>query len=475
MRKATLFCAITLLVVLIACQPTPENEVVVNKRDGVYEQKIDIAKREEKQGTGSKTEAEQAGESSEPAPTEAPAYEFESHWVDTVSLKSFDVDIDVDVEAPAIAVFPVYRVKSGLFTTNDVRFQSICKTLMGDVSAARSGGATLQDLEEQLEQLQLGEYDPETQSWHPYDQDTYEALAKDIMKEMETAPDEDDFASAFNIQADIMPLKLTYKATDGTLWELDYQENALNITRNVRCIEQPERWVVAGDAISGEPKGTTLQNVSCTEEEARQYVKDFFESADIGEMGISKMEKGRAVDMDTLEIVKEGWVVECARIGGNCAAVNYKWNVSGSHGTLRFEDESYSAGLKAESILLFVDDKGIATITWSNPLDVVRTEVESIEILPFEQIQELIKQAIFNGLSWLGNRDSGKSMGSYYHVTRVALSYCFAPVMDSSEEYYFTPTWFVFLRNNWDQASIVDFVIAINAVDGTRIDLSSVK
>lgn len=471
MRRRICFgLTIVMLAALCACQPTPEKEAVVNKGDGVYEQKIEIAKREEKETLDTGVEKENPEITSEPTPTEVPVYKFESHWTDTVSLKNFDVDIDVDIEAPTTAIFPVYRVKSTPFEVEDARLESICKALMGDINAARSGGATIQDLKEQLEQLQLGEYDPETQTWHPYDKETYDELAGDIMKEMETAPDEEDFTSSV-IQIESLPAQLTYKTEDGTLWELYYQENTLVLSRYLRCVEQPESWVMAGDAISGEAKGTTLQNVSCTEEEARQSVQAFFEAVDIGNMDISSIEKGRAVDMDTLEVIKEGWLVECARKGGNCAAVNYKWNANS--GTLRFSDEAYSAGLKAESVVLFVDDKGVATITWSNPLEVLQTEVENIEILPFEQAQGLIKQAIFNGLSWW-ERDT-KNVGSMFRVTRIALSYCFAQVKDSPEEFYFTPTWFTFLRRNEAPESVRDYVIAINAVDGTRIDLSSIS
>lgn len=273
-RRICFVLAVVILVALCACQPTPESEVVVNKGDGAYEQKIEIAKREEKEATDTEVKEEIPEVTFEPAPTEVPVYEFEPHWTDTVSLKNFDIDIDVDVEAPTTAISPVYRVKSTPFAMEDARLESICKALIGDINAVRSGGATIQDLKEQLEQLQLGEYDSETQSWHPYDKETYDELAGDIMKEMETAPDEGDFTS-YAVQFESLPAQLTYKAADGTLWELYYQENSLALSRNLRCVEQPESWVMAGGAISGEAQGTTLQNLSCTEEEARQFVQAF--------------------------------------------------------------------------------------------------------------------------------------------------------------------------------------------------------
>lgn len=470
MRKTVCIWIVFLLLAMCACQPTPENEAVVNKGDGVYEQKLGIAKETEQQSRAPETE--KAEVSSAPAPTEVPVYEFEPHWTDTVSLRNFDVTIDVDVEAPTVANFPVYRVKASQFTADDERIQTICKVLMGEVVAVRSGGATVQDLKERLEQIQLGEYDPETKTWHPYDSDTYKELTEDIMKEMQTAPDENDFLEASGVQIETLPASMTYRAKNGFLWSVYFYDTSISISRYLRGISQPERWVVSGDAISGEPKGTTLQNVSCTEEEARQHVKNFFDAIGIGDMDISKIEKGRVVDIDTLEILKEGWVVECARTGGSCSAVNYRYSVSG--GSLRYSDDAYSAGLNAESIGLFVDDEGVASISWIHPLEIVGKEVDNIEILPYKQAQELMRQAMYNGLSWTGNKETGSAFSGAY-VRRVALSYCFTPVKDTPEEFYFTPTWFVIMQFNGMAENVSNFSFALNAVDGTRIDLSSVS
>lgn len=469
MRKTVYLWIVCMLLPLCACQPTPENEAVVNKRDGVYEQKLEIAKETEQQSMISKTE--KAEESSAPAPTAVPVYEFEPHWTDTVSLRNFDVTIDVDVEAPTVANFPVYRVTSSQFAADDDRIQTVCKVLMGEVVAVRSGGATIQDLKEKLELIQLGEYDPQTKTRHPYDSDTYKKLFENIMKEMEVAPDENVFSDASEIQLKSLPAEAVYKNKDGILWAISCTETSFYLSRYPRSASQPERWVISGDAILGEPKGTTLQNVSCTEKEARQYVKSFFDAIDIGEMNISKIEKGRVVDIDTLEILKEGWVVECARTGGNCSAVNYQYIISG--GSLRYSDDAYSAGLNPEGIVLFVDDEGVASFSWNSPLEIVKKEVDNIEILPFEQAQELMRQAMYNGLSWTGNKETGSAFSGAY-VRRIALSYCFTPVKDNPDEFYFTPTWFVIMQFNGMAENVSAFSFALNAVDGTRIDLSSV-
>lgn len=460
--QISLFLSGALLIALCACQPTPENEVVVNKGDEVYEQKISIAKKEERQESSSVTVT------IEPSPTEAPAYEFEPHWRDTVSLRNFDVEIDVEVEAPNVANFPVYRVKGSQFVLEDSRLEPVFQALMGEVTAERPGGMTIQDYKERIERLQEGQYDYESKEWRPYDKETYERRAGEYTKEMQSAPDENDFSSADRVAFQELDTQKVFKGQDGTLWEVLYAENIINVSRYVRGITQPERWVTRGDAIDGELAGTTLENVSCTETEARQFTADFLEAIDIGDMDISFMEKGRILDADTSEVLKEGWIVECARKGGACSAFNYRKYDAG--GNLRFTDEAYSAGLGAEGIELFVDNQGVADFTWRNPLEIIQREAATVEILPYEQAQELMRQAMVNGLSWTGNKKSGSAFSGCY-VTRVILSYCFVPVKDSPEEFYYTPAWFVLMHYNEDTIAMQPFSFAINAVDGTRIDL----
>lgn len=456
-------CGLVLAGVLVfaACQPTPEKEAVVNKGDGVYEQKVEVAKKEER------AEAVLPDASSAPAPTEVPKYVFETHWTDTVSLRNFDVAIDVDVEAPDTTIFPVYRVKSRPFAPEDARWQAICRVLMGNVTAERPGGATVQDLKEQLEALEKGQYDAENQTWRPYGKETYEELAGDIMKEMQAAPEEGDFTPVSEVHFEQMPADKVFQTEAGGLWEVQYQETWLSISRYLRGIIQPERWVLSGTAMDGE-EPAALKNVSCTEEEVRQFVKDFFKEVQVGDIGISRMEKGRVVDADTAQVLKEGWIVECARKGGDCPAFHYRYYKTS--GTLRFSEDAYSAGLPAESIQLFMDEEGVASVSCLNPLEVIGTEVQNVEILPFAQVQALIKQAIFNGLSWTGYKQSGSAFSSGFYTTRVILSYCFAPVKDAPEEFYFTPAWFVLLQSRSASASVAECMIVLNAVDGTRMD-----
>ena len=72
---------------LAACQPTPEQEPVVNRGDGVYELRLEEAQQSDQVGS------------------EAGQYVFDPHWTEEVALRNFTFRIDVDIEAPTTGAF----------------------------------------------------------------------------------------------------------------------------------------------------------------------------------------------------------------------------------------------------------------------------------------------------------------------------------------------------------------------------------
>ena len=95
-----------LTLLLAACQPTPMEDVVVNKGDGVYEQKLSEAQATAAPQNGQRTEP--------PAATPVPCL-TEPHWKGEIAFRYLTIDIDVDVEAPEAGLFPVYAVEGADF------------------------------------------------------------------------------------------------------------------------------------------------------------------------------------------------------------------------------------------------------------------------------------------------------------------------------------------------------------------------
>ena len=103
MKRKLLMCKCALplsisLLLSIACQPTPAEDVVVNKGDGVYEQKLSEAQATATPG--------QNGQQAQPAATPVPCL-TEPHWKGEIAFRYLTLDIDLNVEAPESGLFPV--------------------------------------------------------------------------------------------------------------------------------------------------------------------------------------------------------------------------------------------------------------------------------------------------------------------------------------------------------------------------------
>jgi len=106
--KRAIFPAVTAIVcalAFISCQPTPEEEAVVNKGGSVALE----AKRDRAAGA---------------------TLQVDEHWTDSLSADRFVVHIDADVIVPDVEKFPVVGVAPRDFTQEDA--DTIIKGLFGD-------------------------------------------------------------------------------------------------------------------------------------------------------------------------------------------------------------------------------------------------------------------------------------------------------------------------------------------------------
>lgn len=86
------------LILLTACQPTPEEEIVVNKGDGALEIKL---------------------QATPVPPEEAQAFAVPDCWQETLEIGDSRVVFDAAVECPVTA-FPVFEVEEASFTAQTV-------------------------------------------------------------------------------------------------------------------------------------------------------------------------------------------------------------------------------------------------------------------------------------------------------------------------------------------------------------------
>ncbi len=487
--KKSIVLILIVAFLLCACQPTPQHEVVVNKGDDLFEIKLESAKEKDSESTpvilfpedtvslipnesDCETPSPQSSSESDLDKTTSQIQVLvEPHWTDEVALRNFSFTIDVDIEAPITGSFPVYSIAASEFYNNDQRVNAVLDVLIQNVIGVRSGGITKEEYENEMRNYLRGYYDDETKTYIEPTESERDQQMQEFLKAIENAPDANAFCPISNREEFSIPASTAYQTKSGEIWDVQIDAQQLTIKKLPRGVLQPERWVTAGTATPDEPKGTTLQNVAITQDEAEEIVASFFESTQLGDFAISSIEKARIIDAYSFETYSEGWSIECARVCGQCYPFAYRRYRNGN--SLRFTDEAYAAELPLETLTLFVDESGIRQLTWSNPLHIIEKLTDNIELIPFEDMKPLIRQTLRSSLSWAGDKESGSSLGNG-RVTRIILSSCYIPQKNSPGKFYLTPAWFILAGFDHSlENGVQPQAFAINAVDGTRIELNS--
>ena len=470
-KTSMLFPLLVAALALSACRPMPAGDAVANQGDGGCGQTLGEA------------QANHApGEDGRQAATAAPVpYLTEPHWRETLAFGDFNIDIDLDVEAPEVGWFPVHTVERAEFTDGDERAELPLACLLRDVRGVRPGGDTKEEIRRIRQRILEGVYDRETGRKVRLPEEEI----RRIIDEMETvyalAPTADSYEPALGLKPVATGTHWAYYLANGTEWDVLIEPDMLTVQRLPGGAVEPEPRAPEGTAAEGEARHP-LERAELTQAEAEAVVADFLARANIGSFGISLIEEARIVQNYSGETISEGYRVECARVG--CLPASSR-QYDGGNG-LRFlgdvyataappetmtiyvdeVGDVYATAAPSETMTIYVDEGGIRQLVWADPLAIAEQAAENAELLPFGEIQSLIRQALRATLSRTGDEQSGRAL-SGGRVTRVVLSTCCIPQEDAPGRFCLTPAWFVLVSLNEREADgALPLVVAVNAVDG---------
>ena len=384
-------------------------------------------------------------------------------WTDELHIRGLTCTIDADIVLPDKQIFPVYRVRQRTLDEKAVT-EALAPLLAGATGACettRTRGDVLLD----LMLARKGSYAVYNGVgvWEPYDGQE-EDIAR-LEQELQSTPEE-----TFGPVPDTVPLDTpyTYALPDGGRIRVRVSQDGLYATAyGAYSGVQPESWVMAGEAYPGEPKGTTLQNVKLTQAEAEAMAQAFLEQAGLTYLGLAEAEKARILQDITFETLSEGWQLIYVRSDGGCIPVYY---YNQQTGYLYQRSEDYAPRWYPEALRLYVDENGIQSFEWSRPLEIVETMNENVLLLEFDEIREQITQAIAHGYAYMSEKMGGS--GNYaVTVNRIVLTNVLVPMRDTVEYQMLVPAWLVFYQQQMGAAEPLTAFIAVNAVDGSTIDL----
>ena len=424
---------LTLAALLAACQPTPEEEPVVNKGDGTLEEAI-------------------AAEALPPARYEAP----ETLRLDPFGTETFQVVVDAEVCVPDVERYPIVEVVLRTITADWAR-DMMYKMADGKTihTYQNEVPTTKEQIEGEITLLQQQLANPDAYLPAGADEQTRAAAEKEwreLLEAWETlyqeAPDtfeprEVDMsdaafrtASEFRGAVESGKQRETYLSV--TAW---YGGPGGNVEyNNLVDVGMPFHFDMDSDL-------TDLNDVTISAEEAVQIGLDFL--AQLGETDFAPalIVAGYCdPEWGTDPIPLEEWP--------QCYQIQFTRSVAGVPATYREEHydgigadgrERYAPAYPQESIEMDIRDSGVTYMYWSTPSELGRTLNENVTLMPFEQVVErFCDQILYSATPAVEETDSVIKKTLY--IDRIELGMVRALQRGSVEEWVMVPAWTFFGR-----------------------------
>ena len=444
-----IFCLFLILLLLVACVPTPAEEVVVNKADGTMVQAISAPK------------------------ADAARYEAPTRWEETIPLKNMNIVFDADVLLPDSDAYPIQTIQRHAFTPDDVLM--LLNACFAGPFEIRENRYSLSEIEEDIRILLRGnlvDWDDETGEtvWEPFDEEPDEL--KELKEQMAQCPAEDSFVP-------LDPMLLAYgneqtvlRTAGGKLLYLWYTKDALRI-RTARNVEVQNASTVWTGGFIGEPWHQTLDHVSVSEDEATRIGEAFLEKTGLDrQFGVGYVETARmarpTAEAPYYEELSEGYLLHLARSGGGYIPYpqggGYFNEDSASALARGISDQAFYAHWPTDWIMAYVTENGIESIEWYDPNEYVREANENVVLMPFAEVQKHIRDTLKTCYAWT---DDGSNGIREISVSKIILSCSIAQLPNNTEEAVLTPTWVIVYRNSRELEQKHDSILLINAIDGS--------
>lgn len=469
MKKSviTAVSIITVLLFLTGCQPTPEEPVVVNKNDGRLEEKMQ----------------------STPAPTQV--YEAPAHWSETVQGEKLNIVIDTDVIVPDASAYPVVKLEQQPLTQEQI--DEMVHYFAGDAKLYLPHVQTKADYDQEIIYAKRG---TEVDGAFVVTEDS-KAWVKELEKMRDEAPADspiiytdstltypkDEFGND-DVQKGKNFLSVCFENPDGgegtlaamndvtgnsrlcsfsygrdkDLWyitESMYHENT-----DFDYTEEDSGWTGAG---------ALFEKIQISKQDAQAMAQQVIDDMGIKDIVLSSAEK--AVSIDTPE--KCGYRIIFARQSGGIPVYRIE---SGGYAQDE-EPPAYSPPFTEETVKIDVSADGIEFFSWSGCAKVVETVSDNVALLPFENIQQALKDQIFYKKSF---SEMEEMFGlSNFEVDVISAQLCmgYIGVKDNDDQALMVPVWVFETTAGNDNAvlnkhqSHPDDTYVLNAIDGGVIEM----
>ena len=437
-KAATISLILAMVMVLTcfttACQPTPEEDVVVNKEDGLS----DLI-----QSTASTSSVTEQANDELYTKLEAP-----EHWsLETTALNDkLNITADVDIELPGVAQLPVATASLSEFTQEDL--DKIVNVLgVGNVEWMEHNNLTKENLEQSIidHKAQLAEYKAEgNDEMVEHMEENIEGLEQLYID----APYESELE---NIEFKIGVISSWEDQTSGNT------QRVIGFEGTTQVDGQPF-YFYAGSDVDGDSVKRVYANfgsnqvafggvdietpygISLTEEQAAEQATEIAEQL-TDELSLCYITPASSNREDMSR--NWGWACVFMREINGCPTAYETTEVG-------FSLEAINVPVTYEKMIIVMDDTGMVSFTWDIPMTIESIDNPDVSLLSFDEISQraiekiaqihaddVIEDIDSNGVDWGDPGCTANIIKVELGLTRVAKA--------NSEDYYYIPVWNFFV------------------------------
>ena len=471
LATAVLACVMIITCFTTACQPTPEDPIVIGKGDDALESAIAATALPESTPIVSEEKTE------ETSPTNMVLSE---HWQDTLSENNVAVNIDADVYVPNVSSYPVYEVAP--YFTDEALARKFMSVLAKDATEVHNGAfsppedyeRTILSLKKERAELEAGKTGDDSITPIKDQIASIDEQLKQVEQEYAESKKESDLVG--------QPLDFSFEGSHSQLF-LDtdtVKERILHFTATMKDgstrmlgFQNTQESTVQHTILycfNPQAKRSNEAGLLPSTQEAVSVAMAIINELDIGVFDFKEERLEYAVDENTGQSMDEPNAKQLifSKIY-NGIPVN-QYNGASNPACVPEDELVYNVVLRQEEIDVTFSQDGMIGFSWDTPCNVLRTENENVAVISFDEAKDIFNQQVMFSIYPWDDRETK------IDIDEVRLGYMVIPVKDDLSAFRTIPVWdFIGADNSFGDEKYHHFdnqrsFVTINAIDGSVID-----
>lgn len=466
MKKGIAWLLIGALLLMAACQPTPNQDFVVNQAEGGMEAKLN----------GPAVTGPQV------MPTRWDAEKTElNDWL--------SITFNADLLQKADGLYPVYRTKRHILSPQEVT--NWLNLLAPDPVETYRYVETKADVQREFQNYldMLAEQDAWVAAGKPDwgDRDEYvpsqeerDEMNSQYQRRIDEAPETIETTPVTGYNNLRLPLiNQVYTLKDGSCVNVlsygDERTDYFLLYRNVKN----HGYLYYDYYLAEDKDDPTMKTpaawkpVTMEKSEAEALLQKELQKLGFEDFSVMRAVQANLYDMgEEIHSVAQGWAFKLTRNYGDYPTVEVPYEPSQSLNYGQGNEFIASPYIREEFIEILIDPSGLVSFEYDGPKDVTGRVNENVELLPFDKAQERIQNAFLACLS-----------GSYWEKENEKLDLLIYRLLlttytvkeRNADTYLEVPCWIVFYdTSEWDAYSrdeldLMHDALVINAIDGSIV------